>query len=63
MQKDPNDEEKEKKPDLIPLYLITGIYTAFTAWVLTFYILDRKMILMLSPVIYLFWYMLLFFTE
>ena len=60
MNKDPN---KDEKPDRIPNYLITLIYALFSAYIATFYIADRKMVVMLVPVFYLFWYMLLFFTE
>ena len=60
MDKDPN---KDEKPDHIPHYLITLIYALFTAYIATFYVADRKMVVMLVPVFYLFWYMLLFFTE
>lgn len=57
----PDDDEKNTDP--IPGYLLTGIYTAFTVWVFSSYITDRKLLLLLSPMVYLFWYAMLFFTE
>ncbi|MBQ6488813.1 MAG: hypothetical protein IJI75_06245 [Solobacterium sp.] len=58
-----NFPDDDKKPDPIPGYLLTAIYTGFTMWIFSYYISDRKMLIMLSPVVYLMWYVLLFFTE
>ncbi len=60
MDKEPEDKEKH---DPIPGYLITMIYAIFSGYLASFYISDRKMVIMLIPVFYFFWYMVLFFTE
>ena len=58
-----NFPDDDQKLDPIPGYLLTAIYTGFTVWIFSYYISDRKMLIMLSPVVYLMWYVLLFFTE
>lgn len=58
-----NRPDDDQKTDPIPGYLLTAIYTGFTVWIFSYYIGDRKMLIMLSPVVYLMWYVLLFFTE
>lgn len=58
-----NKPDEDRKTDPIPGYLLTAIYTGFTVWIFSYYISDQKMLIMLSPVVYLMWYILLFFTE
>ncbi len=61
-KKPPKENEEETHDPVIP-YLITAIYAAFTMYIFSFYITDRKWLIMLYPVAYLFWYAMMVLSN